>query len=86
MDEQRIFEPVFQQHQKALLLGAVLARGVSASAAAIVVGVSRSTAYRWLRLYQRGNEWDLLDKRYGPETQMTGVRKPRGEKEKSDAD
>ncbi len=76
-----VFEPQYKQHQKSMFLTAVLVRDVPVHTAAKVVGVARSTGYRWLRLYRRGQELDILDRRYGPDSVMNGIRKARGEME-----
>ena len=81
--KQQMFEPLLQQHKKAIFLTAVLKRGVSSATVAQVLDISKSTAYRWLRLFHYGDDWSLLDKRYGPQSEMS-IRKQRNTKSSKD--
>jgi len=81
-----VFQPEKQLWLRTIFLQAIVVRKEQLETVARILGVSRTTAYRWRRNFLMGNENGLMDCRFGPSTVMIpdGLRKPRGGNEDND--
>ncbi|RJO66378.1 MAG: hypothetical protein C4523_12770 [Myxococcales bacterium] len=66
-------EPLWISARRALLLEAVRLRHVPVEQAARVLGIGRSTGYRWLKAYLDDDADRMRDRRYGPREKRQDV-------------
>ncbi len=79
------YQPERQLWLRTLFLQATVVKKEPVETAARVLGLSRSTAFRWRQQFLHGDEGSLIDLRFGPSIVMEGLRRPRTGKDNDDA-
>ena len=78
-----VFQPERQLWLRTLFFQSTIVRKEPLETVARILGISRTTAYRWRQQFFAGDDGGLLDRRFGPSAVMVmaGLRKLPGDKE-----